>query len=208
MSKETKASQKKRRAFERMNKVLARVGMPLELVHILADEDEARRAVRALSHMFHIIGGPVVEDLKEYPLVVDFSKSFDQMVADGEYEFIANHVAPFAWTSDGESSVRRTCVLLQFKNEVASESVDLYMRRRGLRPATSRELLAFGAAYPQLEQQNPIVSLERQYVRAYSNLGVLVLDNTDAVTEREIRAGSWGGGFPSRYCFLACKVKT
>lgn len=93
-----------------------------------------------------------------FSLTVDYDQSLVEMVAAGNYDSVNPHIADDNFpVGSGEPEVEAVLVYL---DHVASyNKVIQGLGRRDLRPATLPELLAFGAKYPDLQRQYPIVAL-------------------------------------------------
>ena len=92
-------------------------------------------------------------------VVVDCTKSLAEMIEAGKYDLVNEDVtdAYFSVAGSGQEEVEIT--LFHFNQMVYSEYAIAEMRKAGYRPATIGELLAFGAAYPELQKQFPITAL-------------------------------------------------
>lgn len=96
-----------------------------------------------------------------YPVVVDYSKSFAEMVEDGKYDSRDEYGVTgkhFPMTGSGKAKIALHLVHLNYL-ATSSGEVIAEMDKRGLRSATLPELLAFGAKYPDMQRQFPIAIL-------------------------------------------------
>lgn len=99
-----------------------------------------------------------------YPVTVDYGRSLKSMIEDGKYDYVNEHIKPanFPVTGEGESKVE---IILHFPNRVTrSEEVIKELDKLGLRQANLPELCAFGAAYPDVQREFPIICLGSTWV--------------------------------------------
>ena len=94
-----------------------------------------------------------------YPLTVDYSKTFEQMIAAGSYDWVSSDITSEHFPVKGTGEIELEGQLIHYGRNMSSEAVLADLDQRGLRPATMAELLAFGAKYPELQRQFPIVEL-------------------------------------------------
>ena len=93
-----------------------------------------------------------------YPVTVDYRQSLKDMIQAGRYDYANSDITekhfPVA-SGPAELSIE----LVHFDRVMSSEDVLAEFDRRGLRPATLPELLAFGKAYPEVQLEFPVVAL-------------------------------------------------
>jgi len=102
--------------------------------------------------------------LVRYAITADYSQSIEQMVAALRCDGYVNpeiKTANFGEEIKAKKSAKEDLevVLLPFNREVTSQEVLDEMGKKGLRPATLAELLAFGAKHPDIQREFPIVGL-------------------------------------------------
>lgn len=87
-----------------------------------------------------------------FPLTVDYGQSLAEMVAAGMYSYASPDITAENFpVGSGEASVET--ILVQMERTTSDEEVLAEMGRRGLRPASMVELLAFGAQYPEIQRK-------------------------------------------------------
>ncbi len=100
---------------------------------------------------------------EEFKLVLDFSMTLEQMVAAGKYDWKNDDIIAQQFSVAGEGQIEYEAKLFNFERSVSSEDAE-----KGIRdavpagrwePGKIEHLLAFGAAYPEEQRQNPIVCL-------------------------------------------------
>ena len=95
---------------------------------------------------------------KTYPITVDYSKTLVEMIEAGNYDWINSGI------TDEHFPIKRrkksiNIELINYNTGMRSNEVLEDLGKRGLRPATLPELLAFGTAYPDRQRDVPIVAL-------------------------------------------------
>ncbi len=93
-----------------------------------------------------------------YLVTVDYRQSLKAMIQAGHYDWVNSDITEKHFpVASGPTEV--SIELIHFDRAMTSEEVLAELDRRGLRPATLPELLAFGAKYPQKQREFPIVAL-------------------------------------------------
>lgn len=114
-----------------------------------------------------------------FVVTVDYSRSFEDMVAGGKYEAIYPEVnnSVFPIKGQGKSEVRLELVQFtkdwesadEFNNKIEAIRIQEVLeefRQHGFRPATFPELLALGEKYPdEIKKYSEIVALGSYYER-------------------------------------------
>ena len=86
-----------------------------------------------------------------YPVTVDYSLTLEEMIAAGSYGRVRDEIDTAHYPVDGEGTMEAVIELLCFDRSMHSSEALTELGRLGYRPASLVELLALGAAYPQLE---------------------------------------------------------
>ena len=94
-----------------------------------------------------------------YPIEVDYSLTLEQMIAEGEYDWVNSDITSTRFPIVGTGKVGLEGQLEHYGRNMSSDAVLADLDQKGLRPATIAEILAFGAKYPELQRQFPIVAL-------------------------------------------------
>lgn len=92
-------------------------------------------------------------------VTVDYAMTLPQMIAAGKYDWVNSDITQKNFPIEPSGAVEVPLELVDFGRSVGSDEVLAEFDRRGLRAATLPELLALGAAYPDLQRQFPIVAL-------------------------------------------------
>lgn len=103
----------------------------------------------------------VVDILAEIILIVDYTKTIEQVIA-GNYDWKNNDITtknfPISTEMIGKK-VEVSTKLFDFNKDISSEDVISEMDKDGYRPATLMELLVLGCLLSELQRQFPIVAL-------------------------------------------------
>ena len=98
-------------------------------------------------------------DSNLYSITVNYSLSLEEMVAAGRYDWKNNDITAKHFSVKGEGVVDVDIELVHFDRVMDSSDEVIRELNVGLRPAKIEELLAFGAKYPDVQRQFPIVAL-------------------------------------------------
>lgn len=92
---------------------------------------------------------------------VDQNRSLDEMIKAGGYSLVNEAIIEEHFSVSGKSGGAIVVALLHFGHGRISgaEEVVAKMKEKGFRPASIQELLAFGEAYPTVQNLFPIVAL-------------------------------------------------
>jgi hypothetical protein len=95
----------------------------------------------------------------QFTLTVNYSLTLMQMIAAGHYDWVNSDITPKRFPAHGHGKLELIAELVHFDRNISSDDAVAELERRGLRPATITELLAFGAAQPKKQRKFPIVAL-------------------------------------------------
>ena len=90
---------------------------------------------------------------------VDYSLTMEQMIALGQYDWKNDNITSERFPVKGEGKKEIVGELVKYGSAMSSEAVLADLDKKGFRPATIEELLAFGAAFPEFQRKFPIVAL-------------------------------------------------
>ena len=94
-----------------------------------------------------------------YPVTVDYTQTLEQMIAAGRYDKQNRDITQEHFPLQGSGQIEVELHLVHLNRDASTDSVLAELDRRGLRPATLAELLAFGAKHPNLQKEFPIIAL-------------------------------------------------
>ena len=94
-----------------------------------------------------------------FPLTVNYDLPVEEAIAAGDYQAVNADISTknFSWAERGKAELEVT--LVRFDQRMSSEMVIRGLEEEGLRPAELPELLAFGAAYPEVQRQFSVAGL-------------------------------------------------
>lgn len=137
-----------------------------------------------------------------YQILVDYTKSLKEMIVAGHYDRIDDDITENRSPVTGVGTQELTVELVHFGRNMSSASVEAELNKRGLRPATLTELLAFGEKYPDLQRQIPIIALG-SVARVRDRRRVPCLNVGDG--RRRLGLVWYDGDWLDRYRFLAVR---
>jgi hypothetical protein len=94
-----------------------------------------------------------------YPLDVDYSRSVEDSLGAGRYDWVSHRVSSVNFPSSENGRGMISAVLIPFSPLASLDYVLNRQAAAGLRPATLKELLAFGEAYPEVQKRFPVIAL-------------------------------------------------
>lgn len=136
-------------------------------------------------------------------LVVDYSRPIKDGIKAGKYDYINENITEkhFPVSKDEHGRKEQTFTLYHFGNGVESDYAIAQMEKDGKRPATLRELLAFGEANPELQRQFSIIALGSVWVgRSGDNYFAYLGSGSDG---RGLGLSWYSSGWGDRCRFLA-----
>lgn len=143
----------------------------------------------------------VIDSANEIKLTIDYAKTVEQAIADGQYDWKNNDITAEHFCTSPEMAGKKVQVsakLFHFDQDITSEGVISEMDKAGYRPANLIELLVLGFLFPELQRQFPIVALGSVWNVA-RRVPVLIMDDDG----RGLNLGWFGDGWGGRCRFLA-----
>ena len=159
--------------------VISGMGVALSLVQSLvasvkkaggSDEDIHRLTTQDANGVWDKIAAVVVEAGKKakeaFIFLVDYGRSVADSVKVGHYDYANSDIADEHFPAEEwEKGVKeQSFKLYHFGRDMQSDDVVAQMDKDGFRPASVRELLAFGEKNPDLQRQLPIIALKQVWV--------------------------------------------
>ena len=139
----------------------------------------------------------------EINLVVDYTKTVKQAIADGNYDWINGDINDKNFGTNQIGASTEITKLFNFNRDINSEYVITEMDKAGYRPATLMELLALGAAHLELQRRFTIVALGSVWFGAHDFLYVPCLSVSDS--ESKLILYWFGGDWSACYGFLGVR---
>lgn len=90
---------------------------------------------------------------------VNYDLSLREMISAGKYDYTNEDITAQRFPVKGSGQEKVAIELVHFNRDMEAKDVLKEFEKRGLRPATLAELLAFGVAYPEQQRDFPIVEL-------------------------------------------------
>lgn len=94
-----------------------------------------------------------------YQLVVNYCMGLEEMIQAGKYDWADSDITSKNFPITQHGKVEVAAELIHLNREVSSDEAIAALDRMGYRPETLPELLAFGAKYPEVQREFPIVAL-------------------------------------------------
>jgi hypothetical protein len=113
----------------------------------------------------HLIRADVIER-NRYP-IQSKHKSLQDAIRAGQYDYVNDHIRPEHFKIEGEIVVDTEALLYHPNCSIDRDSVIKELDQMGLKAATLPELCAFGATYPDIQRDFPVVALGSVYVRRH-----------------------------------------
>lgn len=142
---------------------------------------------------------------KNYPITVDHSKTLDEMIEVGGYDFVSSLIRSDCFPIEASGQIQLDIELLDYSIPMrCDDDIIKNMERRGLRPATLPELLAFGAAYPEMQKRFIIVALGSTWRALHADARhIPCLFGMDG--KREVRLRHWNFDWEENCRFAAVR---
>lgn len=136
-----------------------------------------------------------------YTVVVDYSQPLAEMIKSGNYNWINNYITAKHFPVIGNGKAEVALQIAHFNRPISSDNAIAELDKCGLCPATLLELLAFGAKYPELQRQFPIIALGSVWAHLRGDRYVAYLREDDGKRYLYLR---WYGSDWRAHCrFLA-----
>ena len=148
----------------------------------------------------------VVNVTDEIKLAIDYTKTIEQAIADGNYDWKNSDITTKNFPISPEmigKKVEVSTKSFHFNRNISSDNAISEMDKDGYRPATLMELLVFGAIHPELQRQFPIVAVGSVWRDAGVGRCVPCLDARGG--KRELNLHWLGSGWHARCHFLGVR---
>jgi len=139
----------------------------------------------------------VVEKVEKiiYAIIVDYGTSLEDMVKLGKYDYANDNITTKNFPTKRSGKVDIVIELVPFGRNISSEDAIKELDKMGLRAAEPHELLAFGAKYPDVQREFPIVALGSVWRGWDDDRSVVCLIRGDTKRSAVLRGfvGDWVG---------------
>lgn len=136
-----------------------------------------------------------------FPITVNYTQSLDQMIAAGKYGDMSEYITSEHFPITGTGTVETELILLHFDRYIGSDDAVKELAAMGLEPARLEHATVFGAKYPDVQREYPIVFLGSVWADADGHRRVPCLSYWSA--ERGLDLDWWSDGWGRRYRFAA-----
>lgn len=140
-----------------------------------------------------------------FTVVVDYSRTFEEMIAAGGYKKVHKQITSDNFPIRGRGRRKRDVFLFRFYGLTKKEGAIAKMAKEGFRPAKAEELLALGEAYPLLQTYFPIVGFGSGIKGSHKSFNVICLDVSEE--GRALYLGWFKGGWPDYFVFAGVKKR-
>lgn len=176
----------------------------------VSDEDiyELVKEGEASDTMVDIIANAIAEFVKQakkiiYTILVDYAVSIEEMVRLGKYDWANSDITTGHFPTKRVGKAEMEVELIHFNRSISSEEALKEMDKMGYRAAEAHELLAFGAKYPDVQREFPIVALGSVWRRLRGYRRVVCLGRGD--TGRGANLIWFEGGWYGIWRFVAVR---
>jgi len=145
-----------------------------------------------------------------YPIIVDYSMTLAEMIEAGKYDNWTNFtIDPDFLPIKDTGRVELNIELVKYDEPMNSNDIIKDLDRRGLRPVTVSELLAFGTQHPDVQREFPIIALGSSWRRCggfiFNTWFVQSLDADKKDNGRELSLEPWKGTWKTFCRFAAVR---
>jgi len=140
------------------------------------------------------------DTLTDRVIAVDYGASLPDMIAAGKYDWVNEAITPAKFPVVGIGTKRYRTKLFAFDRRISSENAVAAMKAEKFTPADHVHGLAYGAAFPDEQRNNPIACLGSS-AQVRGNRSVVCLSRRGA--ERGLDLYRWRGDWLDRWRFLA-----
>lgn len=138
---------------------------------------------------------------RSYAITVDYNRSFEEMIADGKYDYVSPNITCQNFPITGTGVVEEEIILVHFDRYIKSDDAVRELNEMGLKPAKLEHACALGAKHPDLQREYAIVFLGSVWTHHVSSRHVPCLGRWRA--GRELRFDRWPEVWACGYRFAA-----
>lgn len=140
-----------------VNAVLEKGGSDEDLHCLLTDKGLAKKVAEVIMASRQKVG-------ETYKVIVDYGLSLSKMIELGKYDWFNDDITDKHFELQGAGQHEVELVLVHLNRNATTKEVLEHLNSLGLEPAKIEQLLAIGAAYPELQKQFPIIALGSVWV--------------------------------------------
>jgi len=148
-----------------------------------------KEVIRAIQNKGEALGKALNKAINEmlcgsssasYVIFVDFGISVEKLVRLGNYDWSNSDITSAHFPTRRTGKVETKVELIHLDRNISSDDTLKELDKMGYRPAEAHELLAFGAKYPDVQREFPIVALGSVLQDLYGYRDVVCLHDDDA----------------------------
>jgi len=140
----------------------------VEAVRELGGDDEDLRYLLANSVLVKEIAKLIIVGRVKahgtYKVVVDYGKTLAEMIQLGKYDWVSHDITDKHFPIQGAGTQEVELVLVHLNRDVTIKEALAHLDSNGLKVAGIEHLLAFGATYPEIQKEFPVVALGSAWV--------------------------------------------
>lgn len=138
-----------------------------------------------------------------FAVTVDYSTPLETMVAEGKYDYVNPNITVANFPITGTGVVEEEIILVHLDRDISSDDAVRELHEMGLEPARIEHATAFGAKYPDVQREYPIVFLGSVWTHSGGRRSVPCLGYWDA--KRELYLLWWRADWNRAYRFAAVR---
>lgn len=134
---------------------------------------------------------------KTYKVAVDYSKTTEELVKEGKYDWVNDNITNKNFRKSGEGVKEIEITIFNFKRSVTSEEVEKKLKDEGYRLANIKELLSLVSRHPDLQFKYPIISLGSKWRDPAGHVFVPYLSSRESFRGLSLISleGDWDSGW-------------
>lgn len=140
---------------------------------------------------------------RSYPITVDHTKSLADMIATGNYGYVNPNITVANFPITGTGVMEEEIILVHLDRDIGSDDAVRELNEMGLEPARIEHATAFGAKYPDVQREYPVVFLGSVWTSSGGDRDVPSLGDWGA--RRDLLLGDWDVGWARPYRFAAVR---
>jgi len=150
-------------------------GISDEEIHALVTDDSSAKKLLGK------IADAIVETIKSkkiiYAIAMEYATSVEDLLKAGNYDWRNGYITTKHFPTKRTGTIDSLEIeIVHFNRSISSDDAIAELDRSGFRPAEAGESLAYGAKYPDVQREFPIIALGSTWRDLNGNRNVLVLN--------------------------------
>jgi len=154
------------------NAVLELGGDDEDLHRLLTDSKLAKQVAELI-----MFGRQKASDT--FKVVVNYGKTLAEMIQFGKYGWVNDDITDKHFPIQGAGTQEAELVLVHLNRDATTKEVLAHLDSNGLKAAGIEHLLAFGATYPEIQKEFPVIALGSAWVNDNGNRNYPYLNFND-----------------------------